>query len=335
MNGDGEMNKKRWFALLGAAVLFIVSIVSQLSTSAATANLDDLLNLDDLKEEKIEQGTGDKKIVVASLDGVIQDASENSIMNAGQNSYKQFLNVLDHAAEDATVDGIVISVNSPGGGVVESAGIHDKVIEIQEEYEKPVYVSMGTTAASGGYYVSAPAEKIVAHPATLTGSIGVIMESLNYTDLAEELGVDFNTVKSGKHKDIMSPSRKMTEEEREILQSMIDEMYDEFVQVIVDGRELSEEKVRKIGDGRVYTGKQAQENGLVDELGSLEDTIAFMENDYGWEDATIVEYKSGMNVNSLVGLSANKLFKNESDLFNIQDMLRESNSPRAMYLYSE
>src|SRR5699024_682842 len=107
--------------------------------------------------------------------------------------------------------------------------------KIQEETEKPVYVSMGNTAASGGYYVAAPADKIVANPATLTGSIGVIMESINFAELADEYGIDFNTIKSGEYKDIMSSSRKMKDEEKEILQTMIDELYDEFVQVIVDG----------------------------------------------------------------------------------------------------
>src|SRR5690625_6000164 len=99
---------------------------------------------------------------------------------------------------------IIVNVDSPGGGVVESATIHDKVVEIQEDYDKPVYVTMGNTAASGGYYVAAPAGKIVAHPATLTGSIGVIMQSINFTDLADDLGFDFNTIKSGKIKDTMS-----------------------------------------------------------------------------------------------------------------------------------
>ncbi|HLR51536.1 MAG TPA: signal peptide peptidase SppA [Candidatus Avamphibacillus sp.] len=329
------MNKKRWFALLGAAVLFVVSIISQFGANVAATDWDELLNLNEFKEKEIEAGFGGEKIVVASLEGVIQDVEANQFINAGMNNYKRFLKVLDNAAEDDSVDGIIINVNSPGGGVVESAEIHDKVIEIQEEYNKPVYVSMGNMAASGGYYISAPAEKIVAHPATLTGSIGVIMESINFSDLADEYGIDFNTIKSGKHKDIMSASRKMTDEERDILQSMIDEMYDEFVQIIVDGRGMSESEVRRLGDGRVYTGKQAQENGLVDELGSLDDTIAMMEEDYGWKDSRVVEYEVGFNFGSVLGVSVKNLLGKEADLFNFQNMLRESNAPRAMYLYSK
>lgn len=329
------MNKKRWFALLGAAVLLIVSVISQFGANMASTDWGELLEMNEFKEKEIEPGFGGQKIVVATLEGVIQDVNESPFIGAGVNSYKRFLSILDQAAEDETVDGVILNVNSPGGGVVESAEIHDKVIEIQEKHDKPVYVTMGNMAASGGYYVSAPAEKIVAHPATLTGSIGVIMQSINFTDFAENHGFDFDTIKSGKHKDIMSPSREMTDEERDILQTMIDEMYDEFVRVIADGRGIDEAEVRRLGDGRIYTGKQASENGLVDELGSLEDTIAMMEEDYGWEDSRIVEYEAGFNFNSFVGVSMKNIFGKDDELFNMQNILREFDTPRAMYLYTE
>src|SRR5690625_1378587 len=187
--------------------------------------------------------------------------------------------MIEKAAEDTTIAGLIIRIDTPGGAVVETAQIHEALLELQNEYDKPFYVSMGNTAASGGYYVSAPANKIFAEAATLTGSIGVIMESINFAELAENYGIHFNTIKSGKHKDILSPSREMTSEEEAILQSMIDEMYDEFVQVIVDGRGMNESTVRELADGRVYTGKQAQENGLIDEVGSLKDAIEAMETE--------------------------------------------------------
>lgn len=330
------MSKKRWFALLGAAVLFIVSIVSQLGTSAATTKWDNLLDEDQVSEKVKEDGTGPEKIATIALDGVIQDVGSSSILSTGANSYKQVLAMLDQAAEDDSVDGVVLSVDSPGGGVVESAEIHDKVTEIQEEHDKPVYVSMGNTAASGGYYVSAPADKIVAHPATLTGSIGVIMESTDFSELADKVGIDFNTIKSGKYKDIMSSKRKMTDDERDILQSIIDENYDEFVDVIAEGRDLDEDTVRKLGDGRVYTGKQAKDNDLVDDLGSLDDTIDMMKEDNSWEDAEVVEYDIGFGgFDSVVGESAQKMFNKDSELDAVKELLQKSDSPRAMYLYSE
>src|SRR5699024_5695730 len=205
--------------------------------------------------------------------------------------------------------------------------------ESQELYDKPFYVSMGSMAASGGYYVAAPADKIFAEATTLTGSIGVIMENVNYAGLAEKHGVKFNTIKSGKHKDIMSPSRDMTAEEKDIMQSMIDEMYDEFVNVIVDGRGLAEQTVREVGDGRIYTGKQAKEVDLVDEVGSLDDTIDQLMVDHNLEDATVVEYTTDLSFFGMFAVNAQNFMKNKSELDVIQNLLIESDQPRAMYIY--
>src|SRR5699024_1984194 len=205
--------------------------------------------------------------------------------------------------------------------------------ESQELYDKPFYVSMGSMAASVGYYVAAPADKVFAEATTLTGSIGVIMESLNYAGLAEKHGVKFNTIKSGKHKDIMSPSRDMTDEEKDIMQSMIDEMYDEFVNVIVDGRGLAEKTVREIGDGRIYTGKQAKEVDLVDEVGTLDDTIDGLIEDYGFDNPTVVEYTAELGFFDLFAPGIQSFFNQKSDFEWIRTLLTESDQPRALYMY--
>lgn len=330
------MNRKRWLAILAVVILFFFSLGFRFVTSVVTTDFSALFNMDDNKfdEKVIEGGSGSDKIAVLHLDGVIQSTSGSSFINANTYNHKRFLEMLDKAGKDKTVDGLILRVNTPGGGVVESAEIHDKIVDIQEEYEKPVYVSMGNTAASGGYYISAPADKIVAHSATLTGSIGVIMESINYAELADKFGIDFNTIKSGEFKDIMSASREMTKEERDILQTMIDELYGEFVKVIVDGRGLSDAKVRELGDGRVYTGTQAKKLGLVDELGSMDDTIAMMKQDYDLKNATVVEYESGFGFAGLLGSKVQSVFGSESDLTGVKDFLRQSDAPRAMYLYS-
>lgn len=330
------MNTKRWIAIGVAVVLFVVSLGFQFVTSIFSTDFEAMFNLpgEKYEEEIIEEGTGNK-IAVLRLEGVIQSSVGSNILSASSYNHQRFLEMLDEAGKDNSVDGVILRVNTPGGGVVESDEIYDKVLDIQEKYEKPVYVSMGNTAASGGYYVSAAAEKIVAHPATLTGSIGVIMESINYTDLADEYGIDFNTIKSGEFKDIMSSSRKMTEADREILQTMIDNLYADFVQVIVDGRSMSEAKVRELGDGRVYTGAQANENGLVDALGSMDDTIAMMKDDYDWPNAQVIEYKQGFEFGQFLNTSIQSMFGAESDLFGIRELLRESSGPRAMYLYSK
>ncbi|MFD2761651.1 signal peptide peptidase SppA, partial [Lentibacillus juripiscarius] len=249
--------------------------------------------------------------------------------------HERFLEKLEHVGKDRSVDGIILRVNTPGGGVVESDEIHDQIVKVQEKYDKPVYVSMGNTAASGGYYVSAPADKIVAHPATLTGSIGVIMESMNFAELADQVGIDFNTIKSGEFKDIMSQNREMTDQERDILQTMVDDMYADFVDVIVEGRDMAESKVRELGDGRVYTGSQAADNGLVDALGSMEDTVSMMKKDFDWPNAKVVEYKGGFEWNQFLSSSVKSMFGQETELLDIQELLRQSNGPRAMYLYSK
>lgn len=331
------MSKKRWAALGIAALLLIVSVIVQISGSLATANWTGFTaGLDAEHTEKIlEDGDMEDRIAVISLEGVIQDDGEGSIFASGGYNHKGLLEQLDEAAEDDSVSGIVLRVNTPGGGVVESAEIHDKVVEIQDKRNKPVYVSMGNTAASGGYYVSAPAEKIIAHPATLTGSIGVIMQNIDYSQLADDLGIDFNTIKSGKYKDILSPNRKMTKEERDILQTMIDQMYGEFVNVIKEGRDMPEDKVRKLGDGRVYTGIQAKENGLIDGLGSLDDTIALMQKDHDLKGGEVFQYEGGGFFGSWAGMNLQKAFGAERDFFGIREILDKSDSPRAMYLYTK
>src|SRR5699024_8636680 len=146
---------------------------------------------------------------------------------------QHLLGSIERAATDSTVEAVLLRGNSPGGGGVESAERHRQLVELKEEYDKLLYVSMVNTAASGGYYVLAPADKIYADAAAFTGAIGVIMQSINCGEFAKKHGVEFDTITSGKHKEIMSPARDMTDEEEDILQEMVDEMYDDFIQVIV------------------------------------------------------------------------------------------------------
>lgn len=332
------MNRKRWLALGIAVVLFAVSIGFRFATSVASGFLTEIPGLveeDYIYEKVIEDGSMSSKVVVLHLDGVIQDVGSASLLSPAGYNHQNFIDQIDKAAEDPFVEAVVLSVDSPGGGVVESAQIHERLNKLVNEYEKPFYVAMGGTAASGGYYVAAPADKIYAESATLTGSIGVIMQSINFAEFADNHGISFNTITSGKHKDILSPSREMTDEERDILQSMIDEMYDEFVDVIVDGRGMDEKTVRKLADGRVYTGTQAQDVGLVDEIGSLENTIEAIKADNGLDNAQVVEYNYELGFMSAFSMQVGSLFKDsKSELIDIMTILNESEGPRAMYLYS-
>ncbi|HLS23876.1 MAG TPA: signal peptide peptidase SppA [Pseudogracilibacillus sp.] len=327
------MKSRRMIALLIAIVLIVVSIGVRITTSIASGVFDELLKFDEfyMNENVLRDGSLTEKIVVITLDGAIM-SEENIFISDGYN-HEVFLNQLQQAFSNDTVDAIVLHVNSPGGAVYETAEIHQLIVESKEMYDKPIYVSMGSMAASGGYYVAAPADKIYAHSSTLTGSIGVIMESINYAELAENHGVKWNTITSGKHKDIMSPNRDMTKEEEKILQSMIDEMYDEFVNVIVEGRGLDEDTVRKIGDGRIYTGKQAKEVDLVDEVGTLDDTIDGLIEDYGFDNPTVVEYTAELGFFDLFAPGIQSFFNQKSDFEWIRTLLTESDQPRALYMY--
>jgi protease IV len=336
------MSGKRWTALAIAAGLFIFSVVANFASSALTGDFnqafEDMFAATEnpFTEEVIEDGSAAKRIAVLEVDGVIQDVNTaTSIFESAGYNHEVFMEQLKTVQEDDSVKAVILKVNSPGGGVVESAQIHEKLVEIQEESKKPVYVSMGSMAASGGYYIAAPAEKIFASKETLTGSLGVIMQSINYSELAEKYGVDFVTIKSGPHKDIMSPTREMTEEEREILQSMVNNSYEGFVDVIAQGRGMSEEEVKNIADGRVYDGIQAKENNLIDDFGYIEDVIAQMKKDLKLEDAQVIEYTSDGGFASLLNMGAKRLAGGDIEAAALMKILSQPNSPRLMYLYAE
>lgn len=336
-----NMNAKRWIALGIAAGLFFVSVIVNFATSALkgdfTSAWEEVLSMDStLNEEVLDTGSSGDRIAVLEVNGVIQDTGgASSLFESAGYNHQSFLEQLDAVEKDDTVKGVILKVNSPGGGVVESAQIHKKLEEIKKDTKKPIYVSMGGTAASGGYYISAPATKIFASKETLTGSLGVIMQGINYSELAEKYGVDFVTIKSGPYKDIMSPTREMTDEERDILQSMIDNSYEGFVDVIASGRDMSEEQVKKIADGRIYDGQQAKEVNLIDEFGYYEDTVEAMKKDYKLKDAEVFRYSSGDSFAGLFNMGAKKMIGGDMEATALAKVLSQPNAPRLMYLYSE
>jgi protease-4 len=198
------------------------------------------------------------KVGVIEITGVISSAQD-------------ILENLRDFREDSSIKAIVLRIDSPGGSVAPSQEIHDAVKKTVAL--KPVVVSMGSVAASGGYYIAVAGQQIVANPGTMTGSIGVIMEFSNYEELLKKIGWQNFVVKSGRFKDIGSPNRPMSDAERQILQAMIDDVQSQFVNAIAQGRHMPPEKVRAVADGRIMTGQQALAAGLVDKLGGLETAI--------------------------------------------------------------
>lgn len=233
--------------------------------------------------EVYRSGSKDK-VSVLHVNGTIMSGS------GGSYNHGMFMSQLEEVFSDSSVKAVVIQMDTPGGGVIESEEIYKKINDLKSEYNKPYVSYMNSMAASGGYYISANADKIVANKNTLTGSIGVIMSSLNIGELLEDYGVKMEVIKSGKHKDIMSAYREMTDEEREILQSFIDESYGYFVDIVAEGRDIPKDEVITIADGRVYSAKQALKLNLVDEIGDLDAAIAVSEGLANIENATVVEY---------------------------------------------
>lgn len=229
--------------LLGAAVLSIVA--AALSRRKTTGGVSAM--------------SFGKKVGVVKIEGIIMEA-------------KPVVDQLHRFRDDGTVAAVVLRVESPGGTVGASQEIYTEVKKLAEQ--KPLVVSMGSVAASGGYYVSCPARLIYANPGTITGSIGVVMDITNLEGLFKWMRIKNETIKSGAFKDTGSPYRPMTPEEREYLQRFVDDAHHQFEEVVAKGRKLPPQEVHKIADGRIFTGTQAKNLKLVDELGNLWDAIA-------------------------------------------------------------
>jgi protease-4 len=186
---------------------------------------------------------------------------------------RDFVEELNDYGKRPHVKSVLIRIDSPGGGVAASQEIYEAIKKFRAETRKKVVISMASTAASGGYYIACGADKILANPGTVTGSIGVIAQWYDYSDLLRWAKMQSVVIKSGELKDSGSGSRPITEKEKAYFQSLIDDMYGQFVAAVADGRKMPEEEVRKLADGRVYTGLQAKENHLIDELGTFQDAV--------------------------------------------------------------
>lgn len=198
------------------------------------------------------------KVALVRVTGMIVDSTD-------------VIEELKEYEKDNSIKAVILRVDSPGGAVAPSQEIYEEILKLKEK--KKIVVSMGTVAASGGYYISAPADKIVANAGTLTGSIGVIMEIPNISGLMQKIGVETQVIKSGEHKDIASMFKSLKPEEKQILQNVLDDVHDQFIQAVSEGRKMEFEEIKKLADGRIFTGRMAKEAGLVDELGNLQDAI--------------------------------------------------------------
>lgn len=216
--------------------------------------------------------SGEGKIAVIYVEGVIMGGRGQNSFLSEYGGTDQIIKQLHEASDDDSVKAVLLRVNSPGGSAPASQELGEEIKKVRAK-GKIVVTSMGDVAASGGYWLAACSDKVYANPATLTGSIGVYMPYSNWEELYRKIGIKQEKIKSGEHKDILSPERQMTAEERAIIQAMVDDMYNQFVAVVAEGRKMDPARVRQLADGRIYTGNQAKELGLIDELGNMYDAI--------------------------------------------------------------
>lgn len=232
---------------------------------------------------------GKERIALIRIEGPILD-SQTTVRD------------LDRFGKDPLVKAIVVRIDSPGGGVAPSQEIYNAVKRVREDHHKTIVASMGTVAASGGYYIAVAADRILANPGTLTGSIGVIMQLANLEDLMEKIGVRNTVIKSGRYKDVGSPFRAMNEEDRQLLQSVMDDAHRQFIEAVADGRSLDIADVEILADGRIFTGQQAKDVLLVDELGDLQQAITLAADMSGLkEEPQVVEPERPFSFREFLG----------------------------------
>lgn len=263
------MKTKIW--LRAIAALYALSLFAAFAV-ISRADAARKLKPDDMNISKLTGLMQQKKdaVGVIPLYGIISQGNSSRPWERGSQQIAKRIKLM---AEKKEVKAILLDINSPGGSVGAVQEIYSAVLRARKETKKPFIARFGEVSASGGYYVASACDLIVAHPGTITGSIGVIFSVSNFEGLMKKVGVKNDAIKSGKFKDMGSPAREMTSEERKLLQEMIDDSYAQFVAAVSAGRRMPVEKVKLLADGRIYTGNQARAAGLVDNLGDLQDAL--------------------------------------------------------------
>ena len=304
------MSKKKVAALVVLAIVVLSAVVLATMPSAGTGGF-----------------SGSDTIALIRLSGPIAETGGGGVLGSGGITPQLVDDLLQQAEDDPSAKAVVVRIDSPGGTVGASQEISSRI----REFDKPVVISMADTVASGGYYISSQADRIVAHPGTLTGSIGVIWADIDPTKLLKKLGIKLDAITAGKHKDMFLPGH-MTNERRKIVQDIVDDMYGQFVTDVATGRDLDEDSVRKLATGQLYTGVKGKEVGLVDELGGIATAVEEAEELAGISGAEVVEYSPSVfslfgggltSIKSLLGAPAI-----DPKIALLRDLLTGANVPR-------
>ncbi len=295
------MNNKRFgcfglvvFAVLGSSLLLNLVLIGGKAASSATSAISIPERREPLMEQIVEPGTGAGRIAQIPIRGLISSGVPG---RAGSSMVESVKAQLRQAAEDDDIVAVVLAIDSPGGEVTASDILYNAVRRLRER--KPVVVSMGSMATSGGYYIACGGSWLMAHETTFTGSIGVIIQSLRYNDLLAKLGVEPEVFKSGAYKDILSGMREMTPGEKAYIQHLVMESYDRFYGIVARERKLAPEVLRPVADGRIITGKDALSAGLINAIGGVEEAWAKARELGNEPDAPIISYQEVFHIGRL------------------------------------
>lgn len=270
--------------------LIVAALLIGLSMSGCTFNFSLFPGPGPLQETQVG-GTGTAKVLLLDISGMISSEGKDGLVPA-PGLLARIKEQLTKAAQDDHVKAVVLRINTPGGTVTASDIIYHELKSFKTSRKVPIVASIMDLGTSGGYYIAAAADAVLAHPSSVTGSIGVIMLTINARGLLEKVGVEATAVTSGPRKDMGSPFRMMTSEERAIFQGLIDSFYQRFLTIVQEGRpNLQMEQIKKLADGRVYTGDQAKAAGLVDEIGYLEDAIELAKKKAKITEARVITYR--------------------------------------------
>lgn len=294
-----NFKNKRLISTVIVVVLVIFSLIKGTITSSNNSKKDDAELNGYLTEFLQEQSVTKLTLKKGSSSEVIQKISIDGEINAEMtNTYSRgsVLNQIKEAKGNPNVKAILLSVNSPGGGVYETAELYNAL----KNSGKDVYVSMKKMAASGGYYISTPAKKIFVNTETTTGSLGVIMSYVSAQKFLNDHGIKQETIRSGEQKAVGGLTEDLPESTRKILQEQNKEAYDRFVKAIAEGRHLSEDEVKKLADGRTYTGTQAVANKLADKVGTEDELIDLIKEEKGLSNPTVIELRADKTAESLI-----------------------------------
>lgn len=327
------MKKKQWIGIVVAGVVFIAvcatgifsnvvqsKLTEKADTKSKTSTSEMLSSIWGSSEEKITLPEEDF-VGVLNIVGTIQANSSNSInltgSDNGQYNHDLYMKYVDELEKSKNNKAILLYVNSPGGTVYESDELYLKLMEYKEKTKRPVYAYFGSQACSGAYYISMAADKIYTNRNTWTGSIGVIVSLTNYKKLYDKLGIKEIDITSGKNKSMGSGGLNLTDEQYDILQSLVDEAYDQFAGIVSEGRGIDIATVKKIADGRIYSAKQAKEKNLVDEIGTEDELKALIQKENKLSDDVVYDTakSSGSDfLSNLMGSVQKIMPKSDSEL---------------------